>query len=95
MNRGIAYISLQQCQRAIADFNQVLEINPQSADAYRNRGIAYVILGNLQQARENWEQAATLYKQQNDSEGYQLVQENLKKLSQIEAQQYFAPGKLL
>ena len=40
-NRGWAYASKSQFDRAIADFDKAIEINPRHANAYTNRGLAY------------------------------------------------------
>ncbi|MDJ0633011.1 MAG: tetratricopeptide repeat-containing serine protease family protein [Xenococcaceae cyanobacterium MO_188.B29] len=85
-NRGLTYTQLQQYERALADQNRAIELNPQLAQTYWGRGLVYVFLGNLPQARSDWQQAATLFQQQNNSQGYQIVQELLKKLSRMEAQ---------
>jgi len=39
-NRGLAYISKGQYDRAIQDFDQVLKLDPKDADATRNRAMA-------------------------------------------------------
>src|SRR5258705_13242012 len=40
-NRGLAYNTKGDPDRAIADFNQAISLNPKSATFYNNRGIAY------------------------------------------------------
>jgi Flp pilus assembly protein TadD len=49
-NRGGAYIAKGQMNRAIADFNKTIRLNPKSALAYNNRGIAYGIKGQRDRA---------------------------------------------
>jgi len=39
-NRGLAYLSQGQYDRAIQDFDQVLKLDPKDADAIRNRAMA-------------------------------------------------------
>jgi regulator of sirC expression with transglutaminase-like and TPR domain len=39
-NRGVAYISQGQYDRAIQDFDQVLKLDPKDPDAIRNRAMA-------------------------------------------------------
>jgi tetratricopeptide (TPR) repeat protein len=43
-NRGLAYYGLKQYERAIADCDRVLELDPKYVDAYFNRGLAYTVL---------------------------------------------------
>ena len=50
-----AYHYLGQYERAIEDYDQALEINPQLAEAYNNRGLAY--LGQYERAIEDYDQA--------------------------------------
>ncbi len=47
-------------QGAIADFNKVLEINPQHAAAYYNRGNTKYKSGDLQGAVKDWKKAVEL-----------------------------------
>ena len=39
-NRGLAYISNGQYDRAIQDFDRVLKLDPKDADAIKNRAMA-------------------------------------------------------
>ncbi|MDJ0661873.1 MAG: tetratricopeptide repeat protein, partial [Crocosphaera sp.] len=45
-NHGVNYSNLEEYQKAIADFTQAIELNPNYAEAYNNRGNAY---GNLEE----------------------------------------------
>lgn len=45
-NRGVAYATLNQYQRAIEDFNENIRLKPDSAGTYVNRGMAYILMGN-------------------------------------------------
>ena len=85
-NRAVAYSKLQQYEKAIANFTQALELNPNYADAYYNRAVAYGFVRNLAQMRQDLQQAAILLQQQNNPQKYQIVQQLLKKLSQLEGQ---------
>lgn len=53
-NRGNAYITLGQTDKAIQDFSQAIELYPQHLDAYNNRGGAYLSLGNYTHAIEDF-----------------------------------------
>lgn len=46
---------------AIADFDKVIELNPERADAYYNRGLAKFRLGDLESEKGNTEKARGLY----------------------------------
>jgi tetratricopeptide (TPR) repeat protein len=59
-NRGAAYHKLGNTQQAIKDYNKVIELNPQLADAYHNRGVAYHKLGNIKRAIDDFKIAARL-----------------------------------
>lgn len=40
-NRGVAYDSKGEYDRAIADYSKAIELNPKYAEAYYNRGVDY------------------------------------------------------
>lgn len=50
INRGIAFASTRQFDRAISDFNAALKINPYEVLAYYNRGNVYYDLGQYGRA---------------------------------------------
>ena len=41
INRGIILSALQDYQEALKAFNQALEVNSKSGDAYQSRGLLY------------------------------------------------------
>lgn len=45
-NRANILTIMKDYRGAIADYNKVLEIEPNMADAYFNRGLTHVFLGN-------------------------------------------------
>jgi len=49
-NRGVAYGSLGQRDKAIADCSRAIEIDPKYRDAYFNRGISYSEIGQWDKA---------------------------------------------
>ncbi|MBN1364684.1 MAG: tetratricopeptide repeat protein [Syntrophaceae bacterium] len=53
-NRGNAYIKLNQYQRAIEDFNNVILLKPDCAAAYYNKGTAYYKINQYQRAIEDF-----------------------------------------
>lgn len=59
-NRGWAHFKLQDYPRAIADYDQSLQLNPQYATALHNRGSAYHMQGNYVRAITDYDQAIRL-----------------------------------
>ena len=49
--------------KAIADFNKVIEVNPENIYAYYNRGLAKFRLGDLESEKGNTEKARKLYRE--------------------------------
>ncbi len=67
-NRGKAYTDKGDFDRAIADFNQALGINPNYVEAYSNRGGAYQKKGDFDQAMADYNQALMI--SSNSAEAY-------------------------
>jgi lipoprotein NlpI len=40
-SRGLAYAKLKQFEKAIQDYNQAIELDPEYTYAFNNRGLAY------------------------------------------------------
>ncbi len=80
INRGNTYAHLQQYDKALANYNQALALNPQDGLAYYNRGLAYHELGNISQTKKDWQKAASLFRQQNNIQLYQSIQQELQLL---------------
>ena len=56
-NRGIAYAKKSQYDRAIADFNQAIRLDPDSIFALNNRGAAYARKGQYDDAIADFNEA--------------------------------------
>lgn len=56
-NRGTTRYDLRDQPGAIADYSQVLALEPANAVAYNNRGVALADLGQLEDAEEDFSQA--------------------------------------
>jgi lipoprotein NlpI len=59
-NRGNAYQSKGDYQRAIQDYDEALRIDPDSALAFNNRGSAFQHMGNYDRAIQDYDQAIRL-----------------------------------
>jgi serine protease Do len=68
--------------KAIADYTQAIEIDPNFASAYNKRGFAYLNLKEYQKAIADYEKAAQLYKQEGDTVWYQKARDTINELQQ-------------
>ena len=58
--RGNAWNALKEFDRASADYDQALALDPNLADAYNNRGIVYFAQGDLEAAMADYSKAITI-----------------------------------
>jgi tetratricopeptide (TPR) repeat protein len=59
-NRGAAYLAKGELDRAIADYNHAIELDPKFAIAYNGRGSAYKDRGDLDRAIADYNRAIEL-----------------------------------
>lgn len=59
-NRGLAYLKLKRYEYALNDFNQVIKLNPNSAEAHTYRGTVYHDLEQYKVALSDFNQAIKL-----------------------------------
>jgi len=62
----VVYSKLGKLDKAIADFDQAIELWPGFADAYYNRGIIYFELGRYDEALRDFNQAEYLFSDEQD-----------------------------
>ena len=55
--RGVAYMHMGEVDRAIADYDKVVEFSPSYGDAYYNRAIAHRAKGDLEKAIADYTKA--------------------------------------
>jgi lipoprotein NlpI len=53
-NRGVEYAAKGECNRAIADYNEAIRLDPKYVFAYNNRGDCYMRQGSNFRALENY-----------------------------------------
>lgn len=57
LNRGVAYMNLQEDERALEDISKSIELNDNNASAYHSRGMLNYQLKNYEAAIEDFQQA--------------------------------------
>ena len=79
-NRGNLYEEIGQKEKALADFNQAITLNPNFAIAYYNRGVIYFQLENISQCKKDLEKASSLFQKQGNIQIYQEIRQLLQQL---------------
>ena len=59
-SRGIAYAKKREYDRAIADYDKAIDLNPKNAKAYYQRGYVYDIKGERDRAMADYKKAMGL-----------------------------------
>jgi len=59
-NRGSAYYTKEDLERAIQDYNNAIKLNPKFVEAYFNRGSVYYTKGDLERAIQDYNNAIKL-----------------------------------
>lgn len=80
-HRCVAYYHVGKYQEAIADCSDALSIKPDFAGAYANRGRVRAALKDKKGALTDYQNAAKLFLKQGQMESYQVVQEDIRKLT--------------
>ena len=80
INRGFILSTLQDYQEALKAFNQALEINSKSGEAYQARGALYFKLKENKKSLKDLEKALNLFEEQKNMSGYVRTQLLMKSL---------------
>ena len=59
-DQGMSLYGSGEYQRAIAEFSQTIELDPQYTEAYYIRGLSYANLGQYERAIQNYDNAIEL-----------------------------------
>ena len=80
INRGVVLSTLQDYQEALKAFNQALEINSKSGEAYQARGALYFKLKENKKLLKDLEKALKLFEEQKNMSSYVRTQLLMKSL---------------
>ncbi|MFO0409717.1 MAG: tetratricopeptide repeat protein, partial [Dolichospermum sp.] len=79
-NRGNAYASRGEQQKAISDYNEAIRINPNLGSAFNNRGNAYAAIGDKRGALKDLQRAAAIFDKEGNKDLYQQAMKNIEEL---------------
>lgn len=82
--RGACFLKLKKPKACIRDCDRAIELNPDSAPAYKNRGRAHRLLGNFVEAARDLRQACKIDFDEQTDEWLKEVTPNAKKLEDHE-----------
>ncbi|MBZ0199838.1 MAG: tetratricopeptide repeat protein, partial [Ignavibacteriaceae bacterium] len=82
-NLGLMYSQTNKIEKAINQFNKVIEINPNFSDAYRNLAIALYIQHEYKASLEYFEKYLTMVKSESLRKSVEGDIENIKQLIKL------------
>lgn len=82
--RGNLYYARKEWSKALADYNQVLKLDPDHANALYNRAWTKYKMGNKKEAIADFQTVATLYQQQGKTEEETKVRQLIERLTKQE-----------
>jgi tetratricopeptide (TPR) repeat protein len=82
MNRGLAFVELNQLEAALSDHNRSIFIDCDNPDFYNNRAWLFIKLDNYHKALEDFKKAALLYVENDNVQGYQKMIKQIQLINQ-------------
>jgi Tfp pilus assembly protein PilF len=61
--RGLSFIALKDFRSAVSDFDDAVEIDGRSLEAWTSRGLAFERMGNKEQAAASYQRAMSINEQ--------------------------------
>ncbi|KPQ39628.1 MAG: TPR repeat [Phormidium sp. OSCR] len=80
LERGDSLFDRGNLEEALAAYNQAIQVDPDFAESYVARGFLHQEMRNTSEAISDLETAASLYREQGDSETYQALQSLIEEL---------------
>jgi tetratricopeptide (TPR) repeat protein len=82
LQQGLTYLNQGNNDLALAEFNKVIGLNPQSGLAYTGRGTVYLKMNDRTRSIADLKTAAQLFREQKDPKNYQQVTRLLRLLEE-------------